>query len=165
MTPAQAPAQAPAEPAEPASEPATAPQGDPGNGAAPEGGERERGEDGRLLSREAAAYRRQLRETQAERDQLREQIDALQREQVERLAAQSGLAVASDVWLHGATLDSLRAEDGSVDSETVSGVVEAIVKDRPGLKAPRNGDIGIGRGAAARPPQTPPVGLSQLLKP
>ena len=148
--------------------PSEPPEAASASGASPEGtpeGERERGEDGRLLSREAATYRRQLRETQTERDRLREQVDAMQREQVERLAAQGGLAVASDVWLHGATLDTLRAEDGAIDSETVGGVVEAIIRDRPGLKAPKNGNVGIGLGstAAGRPPAK--VGLSALLKP
>ena len=116
------------------------------------------------MSREAAAYRRQLRETQAERDTLREQLDSLQTAEVERLASSAGLAVAGDVWLHGASLDTLRAEDGAVDVEAVTGLVDAIVKDRPGLRAPQNGNIGIGLGSAARPPQPTPVGLSALLK-
>ena len=129
------------------------------------GEERERGEDGRLLSREAARYRTQLREVQAERDRLREQLDQHQTVEVERLAERAGLAVAGDVWTFGATLDTLRDDTGSIDRETVEGVVADIVKSRPGLRAPVNGDIGIGRGAAARPPKPPAVGLSSLLKP
>lgn len=126
----------------------------------------ERDENGRYLSREAAGYRRRLRETETERDQLREQLDRVQRAEVERLASAAGLAVASDVWQFGATLQTLRGEDGSIDSETVSGLVADIVKDRPGLQARPVGDIGIGRGATAAGTRQPEkVGLSQLLKP
>ena len=151
---------------ETAEPPSGAPAGSETAPDQPAGGEeRQRGEDGRLLSREAARYRTQLREAEAERDRLREQLDQHQRVEVERLAAQSGLAVPGDVWLHGAELSTLRADDGTIDTETVTGLVEDLIKDRPGLRAPRNGDIGIGRGAAARPPAAPTPGLSALLKP
>ena len=120
---------------------------------------------GRYLSREAAGYRRRLRETEAERDQLRAQLDRLQTAEVERLASAAGLAVAGDVWMHGAALDTLRAEDGSIDHETVTGLVADILRDRPGLRRGGTGDIGIGRGAAAAGTTTAPkVGLSALLK-
>jgi hypothetical protein len=126
----------------------------------------ERGEDGRYLSREAASYRRRLREAEAERDQLREQVDRLQRVEVARIASGAGLAVAEDVWMHGATLEALRGDDGGIDSATVEGVVEAILKDRPGLRGQPGGDLGIGRGAGARDTtRAPKVGLSALLKP
>ena len=126
----------------------------------------ERDETGRYLSREAASYRRRLRETETERDQLREQLDRLQRAEVERLASAAGLQMAADVWTFGAELEHLRTEDGSIDSETVNGLVADIVKDRPGLQARPVGDLGIGRGASASSLRTgPKVGLSQLLKP
>jgi hypothetical protein len=126
----------------------------------------ERDESGRYLSREAASYRRRLRETETERDQLREQLDRLQRSEVERLAGNAGLQVASDVWQFGASLDTLRGEDGGIDQEAVGGLVKEIVADRPGLAAKPVGDLGIGRGsAAAGTTHTPEVGLSQLLKP
>ena len=147
-----------AEPPEATGTPETSPEG----ASEPE---RERGEDGRLLSREAARYRTQLRETQAERDSLREQLDRVQRADVERMASSAGLAVASDVWQFGATLETLRDDAGAIDAEAVGGLVEAIIRDRPGLKAPTVGDIGIGRGNAAAGPQPDKVGLSALLKP
>ena len=125
-------------------------------------GDGERDKTGRYLSREAASYRRRLRETETERDGLRARVDDLQRAEVERLAAAAGLAVASDVWQFGASLDTLRAEDGSIDRETVSGLVAEIVRDRPGLRHP-HGDVGIGRGGAAGN-RKPKIGLSDLLK-
>jgi len=124
---------------------------------------RERDESGRLLSREAARYRTQLREVEAQRDQLREQLDRHQRIEVERLAGGAGLAVGADVWTFGATLDTLRGEDGSIDAETVTGLVREIIQNRPGLRDPKIGDLGAGRGGTAA--MTPKVGLSQLLKP
>ena len=47
--------------------------------------------------------------------------------------------------------ETLRGEDGRIDAETVTGLVADIVKNRPGLKAQRVGDLGIGRGASAAP--------------
>jgi hypothetical protein len=126
----------------------------------------ERDESGRYLSREAASYRRRLRETETERDDLRGRLEGHEREHVERIASDAGLQVPSDVWQFGASLEALRREDGAIDAKSVSGVVNEIVKDRPGLHARPTGDLGIGRGAAAAGiPRTPDVGLSALLKP
>lgn len=72
--------------------------------------------------------------------------------------------MASDVRQFGASLETLRGEDGSVDQETVSGLVADIVKDRPGLQAQAHGSVGIGRRAAAASMRAPKVGLSALLK-
>jgi hypothetical protein len=126
----------------------------------------ERDESGRYLSREAASYRRRLRDAESERDGLRERLERYERAEVERFASDAGLQVASDVWQFGAQLDALRTEDGAIDHEAVSGLVGEIVKDRPGLQARPEGDLGIGRGAAAAGTRIEPkVGLSALLKP
>lgn len=157
----------PVETAEPAAEARSAPQADQGNGEPPaENGDGERDDQGRYLSREAASYRRRLRDTEAERDQLREQLDRLQRAEVERLAAGAGMAKPEDLWTLGTQLEHCLAEDGTVDAETVTGVVADVLKDRPGLQARPVGDLGIGRGGSASITRTgPKVGLSQLLKP
>lgn len=142
------------------------PQADQGNGQAPETESDERDESGRYLSREAASYRRRLRDTEAERDQLRERVERYERTEVERLAARAGLQVPGDIWSFGAELEHLRTEDGSIDAETVNGLVADIVKDRPGLQARPVGDLGIGRGGSALGMHTKEhVGLSALLKP
>ena len=117
------------------------------------------------MSREQASDRKRLRETEAERDELRKQLDRLQTGEVERLASTAGLQVPGDVWTFGATLDTLRGEDGDVDADMVSGVVDAILKDRPQLREQPVGDLGIGRGASALGIRPPKVGLSQLFKP
>ena len=150
--------EAPAESSEPVSGPENAPEHAPEG----EGSEREieRDEQGRILSREAAGYRRRLRETEAERDTLREQLDRLQRSEVERLASGAGLAVAGDVWVHGAELENLRTEDGSIDGDTVTALVGDMLKSRPGLKAQPVGSVGIGKGGNGIRPNE--VGLANL---
>jgi hypothetical protein len=157
---------APAEAAEPAAE-ALAPDAEaqpPETDTGETGGERDEG--GRYLSREAASYRRRLRDAEAERDGLRERLDGYERAEVERLAGDAGLQVPADVWQFGTSLDTLRGGDGSIDHEAVNGLVAEIVKDRPGLQAQPVGDLGIGRGASAAGTATAPeIGLSALLKP
>jgi hypothetical protein len=158
---------APAEPVEAGSEtPAVSERELAPNGDNSEPGSDERDEQGRYLSREAAGYRRRLRETETERDQLRTRLESYERAEVERLAGDAGLQVPGDVWQFGATLDTLRGEDGGIDADNVTGLVAEIVKDRPGLQARPVGDLGIGRGAAAAgTTRAPEVGLSALLKP
>jgi hypothetical protein len=116
-------------------------------------------------SREAARYRTRLREVEAERDKLQATLDSIQTTEVERIAQGAGLAVAADVWSFGAELSAMRAQDGTIDAKTVTGTVEAILKDRPGLKGQPVGDLGAGRGAAAAGTQRQePIGLSKLFE-
>ena len=124
----------------------------------------ERDETGRYLSREAATYRRRLRETEAERDQLRSTLDELQRGEVERLAAAAGMAVPGDLWSTGTVLANCRDDDGRIDVEVVQGLVDDVLRSRPTWRAPVNGDLGIGKGNAASGGAAPKVGLSALLK-
>jgi hypothetical protein len=139
---------------------------DSSNGQQPPETSDERDESGRYLSREAAGYRRRLRETETERDDLRSRLESYERTEVERLAGDAGLQVPADIWQFGASLETLRGEDGGIDPEAVSGLVGEIVKDRPGLQARPVGDLGIGRGSGAAGSATAPeIGLSALLKP
>ena len=155
--------QTPPEPSEGVRSPENAPEAPPGGGEGASQGPKDETEG---ESRERTNYRRRLRETEAERDQLRAQVDGLQRSEVERLAAQAGLAVPGDVWSFGASLETLRGESGDIDAEAVNIVVGDIVASRPGLAAVKPGDLGLGRGAAATSRTNhPKVGLSQLLKP
>jgi hypothetical protein len=55
---------------------------------------------------------------EAERDTLRDQLDVVQRAEVERLAQAAGLAVASDVWQFGASFQTVRGGDGAIDTVT-----------------------------------------------
>ena len=163
----------PAEGAEALTGAENASQGPPGE--APTGPETGNGTDDgdRHLSREQATYRRRMKAAETERDSLREERDSLraqlervQTAEVERLASVAGLSVPGDVWVFGASLDTLRTETGEIDADTVDALVGDIVKSRPGMKAPPMGTIGVGRGASAVPREfAPKVGLSSLLKP
>lgn len=104
-------------------------------------------------SREAAARRRQLRETEAERDQLRDQLDASRRREVERLAA-ARLSEPSDLLVFGQLeVDALLGDDGSVSAEAVAAAVDALLAKRPGLAvAPDPPSLdGGAMGATVRP--------------
>jgi hypothetical protein len=155
---------APGETAETGTEAPAPAEGTPGAETSTETSD-ERDEGGKFLSREAASYRRRLRETEQERDELRTQLDRLQTAEVERIAG-TGLQVPADIWSFGAELANLRDEDGNIDAEAVGGLVKEITHDRPGLAARPVGDLGIGRGnSATASTQAPKPGLSQLLKP
>jgi hypothetical protein len=69
------------------------------------------------------------------------------------------------VWQFGATLDTLRGEEGAIDPEAVSGLVAEIVKDLPGLQARPIGDLGIGRGGAGGTGGAVQVGRSPAVDP
>ncbi|MBF6213826.1 hypothetical protein IU487_22680 [Nocardia puris] len=109
----------------------------------PEGGEQS-------PSREAAKWRRQLRDTEAERDALRDRVLEFERAEVERFAAEH-LADPADLW-RDVELDGLRGKDGRVDAgkvdAAVKGVLEAhphwqrSVKQRPPARGLRSGATG-----------------------
>ncbi|MDW5610664.1 hypothetical protein [Mycolicibacterium sp. D5.8-2] len=80
--------------------------------------------------REAAKYRRQLRDTEAERDRLLTQVEGYRRAEVERLAG-SRLIDGSDVWAGGLQLTDVLADDGSVDPALVRQAVAALAQSRP----------------------------------
>lgn len=76
--------------------------------------------------REAARYRRQLRETEAERDGLLTQLDALRRAEVDRLVAdQTRTLKPAALWAAGTELGQLLAEDGTVDAARVAEAIKA----------------------------------------
>jgi hypothetical protein len=64
------------------------------------------------LHREAANYRRRLRDTETERDQLRQRVDAMERREVERTAAVH-MEPPGDLWSVGPSLEDLRARTAS----------------------------------------------------
>ncbi|PPJ24147.1 hypothetical protein C5E45_28280 [Nocardia nova] len=123
----------------PTTEPATAiePQlpaepADPDTAGGATEGEGEQADRG---NREAARYRRQLRDTEAERDALRERITGYERAEAERLAADV-LTDPADLWAAGVKLDDLRSEDGALDAEKVTAAVAGIAEARPHWRRP-----------------------------
>lgn len=86
-------------------------------------------------NREAAKYRRQLRETETRATALAERLEVVQRREVERLAA-TDLAAPADLWLTGPDLPDLLDEAGDVDPAKVATAVTAVLAGRPGWARP-----------------------------
>ena len=103
--------------------------------------------------REAAKYRRRLRAAEAERDRLSEQVGALQRAEVERLATADDLRPAA-LWASGAELADLLTADGTVDEAKVSAAV-AAAREQLGIpNPPPRGNFVKREGASpGRPPK------------
>ena len=90
-------------------------------------------EDGKA-GREAAKYRRQLRDTEAERDSLREQVQALQRAAVEQVAARQ-IAKPAALWTAGVELADVLGDDGAPDPAKIKAAC-AEASARLGLQRP-----------------------------
>jgi hypothetical protein len=140
---------------EPRNNPVTPPEEPQADPETPEGSQPE--PEG--PTREAAKYRRRLRETEAERDALRERVENYERRDAEGIARDLGAAVPADLWtLVG--LDDLRGDSGELDEELVRQRVGAILTERPTWRRPAP-DLGQGPRQPSHEPRTP--GLSDLL--
>jgi hypothetical protein len=73
--------------------------------------------------------RRQLREVEAERDQLRARLDATHRALVEQQAADL-FADPSDLF-HAASLDDMRREDGLIDPGKAQETIDRVLIEKP----------------------------------
>lgn len=82
-----------------------------------------------------ARYRRQLRDTEAERDTLRGQIAAMQRGEAERLAG-TQLSKPAALWAAGTELTALLDDKGNVDPAKVAAAAETAATAL-GAAAPR----------------------------
>ena len=76
-------------------------------------------------SREAAKYRRRLREAEAQRDAALAQIEAMRRAEVERLATLPNPAL---LWDAGVTLPELMDDDRLVDADKVQTAVDQVAE-------------------------------------
>lgn len=85
-------------------------------------------------SKREARYRTQLRETEAERDQLAARVESLQRAEVERLAA-NVIRNGAALWSAQTSLADLLDDNGAVDPQKVKDAATAA-KQTLGL-APR----------------------------
>lgn len=102
-------------------------------------------ETGKGANAEAARWRTRLRETEGERDGLRDTVERLQRGEVQRLVG-ADLAQPGDLFDIGrVALADLLDTDGNVDDGLVATAVYGLLVDRPGL------------GAAPAPRQKGPV--------
>jgi hypothetical protein len=97
--------------------------------------------------REAAKYRRQLRETEAQRDILQTRVDSAQRGFVDHLAETVGRIKPAALWASGADLGALLDASGNVDTKAVVAACEAAVSTLSLSRTPRSDPSG-GQGAA-----------------
>lgn len=80
-------------------------------------------------NREAAAYRRRLRDAEAERDALAERLADAQRQNVTSQVAQR-FADPGDFW-STTQLSDVLGEDGGVDGEKLSAAMDAALEAKP----------------------------------
>ena len=103
---------------------------------APEGNDT--GDSSKTLQGVTEARDRYRGERDTARDELAAavaRIEAVQRNEVERFAAEGGLSLPSDVFtLSGNGVADYLGDDGNVDPEKVSADVSVILQERPGLK-------------------------------
>jgi len=104
--------------------------------------------DDEPAGKEAARYRRRLRDAEAERDELATRVEALQRAEVERLAGQK-LTKPSAIWAAGVELSGLLDEAGNVSPDAVAEAAQAA-RDELGLAQVRRG-VAPKEGLAAEP--------------
>lgn len=100
-------------------------------------------------NREAARYRRRLRDVEGERDALAGQLAALRRQVAEHHA--TGLARPSDLWLAGTDVSDLLDDQGAVDPAKVAAAVNTVRREHPHWG--KTADLGQGaRGVPAHQP-------------
>ena len=113
------------------------------------------------LRREAAGYRTRLRDTEAERDQLRARVERHERADVERLAEQAGFAQPSDVFMFATDLEQLRVDGGELDTGRVTELAQRVLTERPGLRKP---GLDFGGGSRLSNGQAREPGLYDLVE-
>jgi hypothetical protein len=121
-------------------EPDTEPATDPDDG------------DGKSANAEAAKYRRRLRDSQAQLEYVTAQLDAVQRQQVELLIAESGVKPTA-VWSVTGVAELL-GDDGAIDTEKVTAAVETA-REKFGIPKRQKGNYvpGVGNQPSS-PPKT-----------
>lgn len=123
--PLQAP-EASSEPRDPDSGVSAPENGPQAPGEATEDSSEDQGQDDEATgNREAARYRKRLRDTEAERDALSARLETMQRHEAERLASKV-LAKGSALWAGETKLDDLLDDDGNIDPQKVTDRAEEV---------------------------------------
>jgi hypothetical protein len=112
--------------------------------------EAEDSSDDKAMNAEAAKWRRRLRETQAELEKTAAQLDAVHRQQVELMLADTGVKPAA-VWTV-TDVAELLGDDGAIDTEKVTAAVETA-RERFGIpkRATGNHVPGVGNQPSVLP--------------
>lgn len=118
-------------------------------------------DDGTGDDRQAAKLRKRAQAAEAERDQLRDQLEALQRQQVDAQVTAAGIKPTA-VWATGVELAELLTDDGTVDAEQVTAAIERA-RDELGVAPVGRGGAPI-PGATNRPTAVPHNAAQQFAK-
>lgn len=118
---------------------------------------------GDKAAREAAKYRRKLREVEAERDRLAEQVESLQRAEIERLSYAEHRVKGAALWAGGYKVSDLIGEDGRPDESKVAAAA-ADVAERFGIDQ-RGGVYVPAEGKTPPDPLGGPLTWDKLLHP
>lgn len=102
-------------------------------------------------NREAAKWRTKLRDTEAERDALAAQLEAMRRAAIDGHVTTMGMKPAA-LWASGAQLADLLGEDGTPDTAKVAAAVEAA-KESLGVITCTRPRAGLQSGAMAHQPR------------
>lgn len=109
-------------------------------------------------------YRTERDTARVELAAAQERVERMQRAEVERLAADAGLSIASDVFtMSGNEPADYLDDDGNVDAEKVAADVAAVLAERPGLRknAPAFDPT---QGSGGRNAPKPEPSLSAMIK-
>jgi hypothetical protein len=126
--------------------------------------------DPAALRKEAASYRRKLRDTETSRDALAERVSVLQRGEAERIAAAAAegfrpLSDGRDIWRHdGVELGAMLDDDGNVDAAKVREVVLEVAAAHPGWRVHSFGSADAGKGAGAISRRDPNADFADTLR-
>lgn len=112
--------------------------------------------------REAAKYRRRLRDAEAREASLATRLEAAQRREAEQVASRV-LARPACLWVGGAALGDVLGEDGQVDPEKVEAVARAGVAAY-GFPEVRVGGYVAREGTAVAPVTDPADGMERVIR-
>lgn len=118
-------------------------------------------DDGTGDDRQAAKLRKRAQVAEGERDQLRDQLAALQRQQVDQQVTAAGIKPAA-IWAAGTELAELLADDGTINAEAVTAAIERAHAEL-GVTPVGRGGAPI-PGAAERPTAFPQDAAQQFAK-
>lgn len=104
-------------------------------------------------NREAAKYRRQLRDVEAQRDTLTGQVEAMQKAMIENEVARAGYKPAAFWSRDENTADQFFTEDGSLDTDALADAITTTA-DELGLKGKARGPVAPKEGGTSRPRAT-----------
>lgn len=114
---------------------------------------------------EAAKWRHQYREAEAQRDAMAEKLTAMQRAMAEDLATRQSingpsLRDAADLWRDGLTVEELLDENGVVDPEKVRDAAKGVLLQHPHWgRRP----AGLGDASASSPMPAPGASWQSVL--